>query len=280
MIKVRPNDQCPCGAAKKYKKCCYKGKPSWQPGERMQQRLRQYGTASRVFSTRFHKMHHHLLPKTEVRPSTIHGNGVFAVEDIPIFTPVAIYPIDYCCFRTKGEEIRLQTRNDVPPYNDNAKVLDQYRMNFQLNTENTKLDDMEICYVADPSKRDYGHAHLINDAGCMNRQSVESWNDYMLSFKKSNVIEYHLGSFGMFFVAIRDIKAGEELLYHYGMSYWAKGADAKLAAERPDMLEAESVLKDTWRQQVAEKLTQLTQLDKNYRQHDFQKVYDQCSAIG
>ena len=48
-----------------------------------------------------------------------------------------------------------------------------------------------------------------------------------------------------------DIKAGEELLYHYGMSYWAKGADAKLAAERPDMLEAEAVLKDTWRQQVA-----------------------------
>ena len=66
------------------------------------------------------------LAPNEVRPSTIHVRHVTAVEDIPIFTPVAIYPIDYCCFRTKGEEIRLQTRNDVPPYNDNAKVLDQY----------------------------------------------------------------------------------------------------------------------------------------------------------
>ena len=279
MIKVKPNEPCPCGAKKKYKKCCYAGTPGYKPSEALEKQLRQYGLASRVFSVRFHKMHHHLLPKTEVRASTIHGKGVFALEDIPIFTPVAIYPIDYCCFRTNKGEIRLQTRNDVPEYNQHYKVLDQYRITFELNTENTALDDIEVCYVADPAKQDYGHAHLINDAGCMTEDSLEAWDAYMRTFQHSNVIEYHIGTFGLFFIAIRDIKAGDELLYHYGMSYWAKKREVseRLAAEHPAMVDADITLKDTWREKVAEKLAQLTQIDKTYRQHDFQTVYDQLS---
>ena len=279
MIKVKPNEPCPCGAKKKYKKCCYAGTRSFRPGEVLEKQLRQYSLASRVFSVRFHKMHHHLLPKTEVRASTIHGKGVFALEDIPIFTPVAIYPIDYCCFNMGKEEIRLQTRNDVPSYNQNYKVLNQYRINYSLNTENTALDDMEVCYVADPAKQDYGHAHLINDAGCMTEDSLEAWDAYMRTFQHSNVIEYHIGTFGLFFIAIRDIKAGDELLYHYGMSYWAKErkVSERLAAEHPAMVDAETTLKGTWREKVAEKLAQLTQIDKRYRQHDFKTIYDQLS---
>ena len=279
MIKVKPNEPCPCGAKKKYKKCCYAGKPSYKPSKSLGQHLRQYSLASRVYSVRFHKMHHHLLPKTEVRASKIHGNGVFALEDIPMFTPVAMYPIDYCCFNIGKEEIRMQTRMDVPSYNQNYKVLDQYRISYNKNTENTVLDDIDVCYVADPAKQDYGHAHLINDAGCMTEPTLNAWDAYMRTFQHSNVVEYHIGTFGLFFVAIRDIKAGDELLYHYGMAYWAKTQEIsdRLAAEHPAMVDAESTLKGTWREKVAEKLTQLTQIDKRYRQHDFQSTFDYFS---
>lgn len=280
MIKVKPNEPCPCGAKKKYKKCCYAGQPIYQLSEALESRLKRYSLASRVFSVRFYKMHQHLLPKTEVRASSIHGNGVFALEDIPKFTPVAIYPLDYCCFQVgTTTEVRLRTRKDVPMYNQNEEVIDRYRISLTTNLENTALERMRISYAADPTKRDYGNAHLLNDAGCMEEDTLKAWDAYMHTFRDTNVIEYHIGTFGLFFVAIRDIKAGDELLYHYGMGYWTKTAEraVKLAAEDPGMAKAEMLLKDTWRNNVAEKLTQLTQLDKSYRQHDFKRVYDQLS---
>ena len=74
----------------------------------------------------------------------------------------------------------------------------------------------------------------------------------------------------------RDIKAGDELLYHYDMSYWAKErkVSERLAAEHPYMVDVENTLKGTWREKVAEKLAQLIQIDKTYRQHDFRTLYD------
>ena len=249
----------PMRRCEKVQKMRYKGKPSWQPGSACSS---DCGSTEASCLRGFHKMHHHLLPKTEVRPSTS-----MATASLPSRTyqyTSCIYPIDYCCFRTRAR--RSASRLDVPLYNDNAKVLDQ--MNFQLNTENTNSTTWKFATSQTQQTRLRACAP---DQRCWMHESPE--RRVLERLRSASRKQCHRVPPRLLWYVLRcDPRHRWRRAALHGMSYWAKGAD-EAGAERPTA-EAESVSRH-WRQQVA-KLT--TQLDKKYRQHDFQKVYDQCSA--
>ena len=102
MKKVKANDKCPCGSGRKYKKCCYKSgvtprtlRVEWTNALKDDFISKTY--EMHALSTGFYAAHRERLPEVEIRPSHIHGNGVFACEYIDAWDVATIYPAHILC---------------------------------------------------------------------------------------------------------------------------------------------------------------------------------------
>jgi len=180
-------------------------------------------------------------PYVEVKPSPIDGNGVFAVEDIPAFTVVTMYPMDVI--------------HSIHKNLGNGKaVMDIYGKEFK-NQQVYALDhnDNGFTYFGNPDKK---HplflGHLINDSTSIGRGSNEVIK-YMLGRKfKQNCSFDSVGDI-MCVRTIKDIKKGDELFIAYGLSYWNPEAVEDLMSATPQQQklikklgrEIEQFVKDT-----------------------------------
>lgn len=149
------------------------------------------------------------LPKSpcEVRPSKIHGFGVFASRDIPAFSYLTLYPCD---------GIDWWPVMNQPRFHDGfAELTDDmvYRQQLELPEDLGKLS-----IVGHPELRGDAHfvGHLINDgATCKRVEAAEVYTT--ASVASSNSLFCPI--FQMHF-SYKNIKAGEEILSTYGSQYW------------------------------------------------------------
>ncbi len=130
----------------------------------------------------------------EVRPSLIHGNGVFAVKDIKAGERCCIYDGDVVPFGSKDSK-------------------------YLLN-----MDDFSIRGFEQPRDK-IGIAQLINDGACFvpkgkTKEIVRQMINYSIeSFTKQNVTFEEIKN-RVVAIAVRDIKKDEELLAFYNARYW------------------------------------------------------------
>jgi SET domain-containing protein len=152
----------------------------------------------------------------ELKQSVIHGQGLFAKQNIKKGSVITIYPCDtlvnektgLCMSGSKNQELYIK-----------------YSSNYKLC-----CGDYSI--IGFPDKKIF-HGHFINDAcPCVDEILQELLKEVNYkSFNKSNIkfmlksldrinckVEYNKSV--AYIVASRDICPGEEILMSYGLAYW------------------------------------------------------------
>ena len=153
-------------------------------------------------------------PCCKVKPSSVHGLGVFATRDITEGSYVTLYPADDIFFTpTWGQEDHVVTMNGglLP-----KSVVNSYTL--KLTGEYKQLAMLGA--VGDPRKHDNPHylGHMLNDSVKLsNPEAAAVYN--RISFLRENCVDVHYEGL-QFMAATRDIKAGEELFFTYGVDYW------------------------------------------------------------
>ena len=80
--------------------------------------------------------------------------------------------------------------------------------------------------AANPNIHSDGLGHLVNDAldgaKCIKAGLEQDYVRYSLKKNNIDIVVFYTESnlIKMWLVAKRDLKAGEELFYHYGLGYW------------------------------------------------------------
>lgn len=159
------------------------------------------------------------LDRVAVKPSKVHGKGVFATRDIKCGDLATFYP---------GDAVEYMPNRDRNLGNSLKMILYSRRMDEKPDEEIRNNDyavDVNSSYTifGDPifdDNPDYV-GHFIND-GAKSDSTPQSDEIYSkISLLKSNcrfqVLKegLHVG-----IVTTKDVKAGEELFIIYGLPYW------------------------------------------------------------
>ena len=151
-------------------------------------------------------------PPCEVRPSKIHGHGVFAVQDIPAFTYLTMYPCDGFGFTSMDGEAFMGWWGATPK--DDVS----YRQNIRHKgmTKLTTLTSLHI--TGNPQLKDDPHfiGHMINDGATCRRKETMAIYQHMSLMKANAVFDPFLNAL----FSYKIIRAGEEVLTSYGPEYW------------------------------------------------------------
>lgn len=230
-VKNKPNGPCPCGSKKKYKKCCFKNakKPKFKWTDELRKEVYEQSKKALMHAQLFYEMVEN-KPKLEVRPSPVHGDGVFAGEDIAPWTVATTYPVDIVFGKHPSNSIMYGRGIDVVKDADEALHLAKtYEMNLSPNDDVNVNRSYRITIAGHPEMRDGGVGHLLNDGGVMHKLSRSELKQYAEAiYTKVNCTSYHVGAYGIAIVTTKQIKKGEELFLSYGIPYWSEGTDYEI----------------------------------------------------
>lgn len=176
----------------------------------------------------------------EVRPSNVHGRGVFAKRDIPVDTVVALYPIDmwYPSISSMDKHVATAVR-----YGSHVQA-DRVMEKVESNTYKYVCEGYGTTVVADEDQDMTGTqfiGHMINDGA----KIVEVVDDHLLlktvqvyrscSLHKQNVscqvVTNSKGDVVLLpIVTSKPVLCDEELFLSYGSVYWNESANLLLEA--------------------------------------------------
>lgn len=157
------------------------------------------------------------LKATEVKASTIHGRGLFAIQDFKKGDIVTFYPAHIIELTPHGNrskdghmKIRLPCHPSIPvPKHED---INEYLLSISPT--------IHICGIPSIDKDPSYCGHLIND-GARPSSDPRSHPIYeMVSKTKANVTFSLIHDTLMAMRATRDIEAGEEIFVSYGLPYW------------------------------------------------------------
>jgi hypothetical protein len=145
---------------------------------------------------------------TEVKESPCHGVGLFAKKDITAGATITMYPIHQYLVKTEDGTWAMNSAfDDEEPY-------DGYGLNVDENTQ----------IFGCPTFRGNGmfNGHLANDpVMSLDHSDMNKFIlSYILASKARGNTKYQKKKHIVSLVAVRDIKAGEEILVPYSLPYW------------------------------------------------------------
>jgi hypothetical protein len=163
------------------------------------------------------------LNSVSVKPSPLHGNGVFARRAITKGHIVTMYPCHAFSFAVEGTGTLWATADGETMLHTTASMLAGY---------SAEIEPTRIAIAGDPDKyTNDACGHLINDGACILKKDfgVDEVLRYVdESTRKQNCHFIPLGGAALAVVASRDIKAGEEVLAAYGAGFWSKYAHGEI----------------------------------------------------
>lgn len=161
-----------------------------------------------------------------VRPSPLHGDGLFAARDVAEGELLSFFPADALLVWEGGD----RKRNDcmmsfgahVPQEErDAARILDERVRDYELYISPV------FSAVGDPARREDPAylGHLANDgATCASPERVEEYRSEAAA--SANAVPVWVEGCHLALQASRPISAGEEVLYAYGEAWWlSRGAN-------------------------------------------------------
>lgn len=160
------------------------------------------------------------IDKVYIKPSKIHGNGLFAKVNINKGDIITLYPCDVLAYYPEekrdsvgyifSEEIR---DNDIIKnnFNNNRKFYKDYQ--YAINNTYSIIGMPEI------NNNPAYLGHICND-GAQGHTIKDKEIYEKISVIKSNAYYKNICDCMIAIVAFRDIKPGEEILVTYGHGYW------------------------------------------------------------
>lgn len=169
------------------------------------------------------------LNNVELKPSKIHGKGVFTIKKILKGQIITMYPADIVSFLTEGrldgDENKLQNKITMYSY----EMIDLKNKNPDISISLKDYDDYK--YSIDFTNYDiYGNpefdrnpaylGHFINDSARCHKNPKSIPIYYNVTSAKRNCEFENICGLQIAIIAIRDIEIGEELFLSYGIGYW------------------------------------------------------------
>ena len=140
----------------------------------------------------------------EVRPSKIHGNGIFATEDIPAYTAVTMYPADY---------VYVKKDNKITTCGNNFE-------HFRAYSIHQNRSGMVLC--GNPEiQHPLFLGHLINDSAICGKEP-ESVIEYINNTVNNTNCNFYSHTYMIIIITTKDIKKDDELFVAYGIGYWVR----------------------------------------------------------
>jgi hypothetical protein len=169
--------------------------------------------------------------RCELRPSTIHGFGLFAVQDIDEDEVITHYPAHGFVLSRTGKALsdereRIMLSAEIT----DDLTLQAERTRLRLPTEHERSTynfrvnpAFDIIGYPDMVDSHLLLAHMANDAICTtdieyNRASEIRYTHTALVKNNAHLDQIEFGIIGL--VAKRPIRAGEEITVSYGYDYW------------------------------------------------------------
>ena len=172
----------------------------------------------------------------EVRPSPIHGNGVFATRNINAGEFLTFYPGDALIYKPSGKDIighfgprkgfvpaGLDIPSNISSYfryysSRYIRAFGSAKQDLESNIKNGYWYDIDDNYsiYGDPSFTDnqWYIGHIINDAINIGNSNINHCRKYNSYFR-------NLGAgLGVAVIAKENIKKDQEVLISYGNEYW------------------------------------------------------------
>jgi len=142
--------------------------------------------------------------------NSAHGKGLFASERIPAGVAVTLYPAHAVGRKKGGNTYTMNVVKDIPYVAREAYFL------------KTPTGDVQ-CGYPEMTENDWLIGHMVNDCGdisCFRRgREYDAAVLYSIMSQRANIrIEWYR-NIGIM-VTKRDVEAGEELTWPYGLAYW------------------------------------------------------------
>ncbi len=158
-----------------------------------------------------------------VKPSRIHGKGVFARRDIKSGELITFYPADLMEYTPDKD--RNKDKHKVAVL-QSERLTTRFGNKFGSDQKNRDNDyaftlSDEITITGHPSFEEGNYlGHLINDFGMCSdsARSIQMYNK--LAPLRCNVVYRNFYDLHIGIVASKNIPAGSELLVQYGFTYW------------------------------------------------------------
>jgi SET domain-containing protein len=176
----------------------------------------------------------------ETRPSKVHGNGVFATEDIPAYTVVTMYPADFVY---------------KPLPDGTADASGEDFQDYHLYGVEHNNSDLVLC--GNPAiKNPMFLGHLINDSSFIDGIDAKQLIKYTLSAIHNTNCAFDSLNHVMTIRTTKDIKKGKELFVCYGLDYWANDTKTVQFTRGNEAKEAKLLMK------VTEQLKKIIETDR------------------
>jgi len=170
--------------------------------------------------------------------SRLHGTGLFATGDIPAWSIVSFFPIDFFEYFKPSVDVKEEVgRTLFQPTDFSFCGTDVYDIMFcheALQSHYLPLNglpmssllcskNIEAKVYADPTSRAYGQlGHLVNDPGTLPpRPTPKELDMYARDAVRSNSMLFLLAPHAIAIINMRDLTSGEEILMSYGEEYWS-----------------------------------------------------------
>lgn len=151
----------------------------------------------------------HFKNNIEIRPSSIAGNGVFAMKKIKKNEVITLYPAHFIINKITGD---TYSQFDEKKYNEDYNISWN---NYTVSGSPSKIDKKSFL------------GHMVNDGGDIDLESNIPLNEYhkwfsryMISVSNKCNAKFNKTPYHIEIVAIRDIEENEEILVPYGFQYW------------------------------------------------------------
>jgi len=165
--------------------------------------------------TLMNKLTFNKLDVVEVRKSTVHGNGVFAKQNIKKNDILTFYPVDILKFR-------VEENLYIPSFS--KRYLNKYGPEYEKKFEHYQYctpDNNIIVGCPDFIDNNNYIGHIINDISKHNK-TKKSIEEYEKISENCNATLYNCSKYNLYVpvIANRDITKDEEIFVHYGVQYW------------------------------------------------------------
>ena len=158
----------------------------------------------------------YFVPKCEIRPSAIHGQGVFATCLIGKGEVITVYPSDGFLWWPS-----MQTPTCWGVAGDDV---------YKFDVSGWPEENGVVAIFGDPKKVDdpFYLGHMINDRWVCTGSTAKEINLYeALTVRSSNAWFWGSDNHYVYVIAQREIMQDEEIFVHYGAMYWIKHPPVK-----------------------------------------------------